>query len=244
MVILRDEQRIVRLATIGKWANLIGMGALIVGLVLMFTNVENFTQLMIYQLTALAVGWILSQVGIYLSHRYLRRPRPDEVLDEALKKVAKNGRFYHYLLPAPHVMLTPEGIIIFIAKYQGGNISVSGDKWRQTGVGMRKFFGQEGLGDPTKEAEARIDLMVKYLRKHAPDVDEVPIAAMIVFTSKNIPNLDVKESRIPAMHYSKVKGFMRQHKRPSMPQADYDIIRAAFDEKAAHLIEEEIGDVD
>jgi hypothetical protein len=242
MVILRDEQRIARLSTIGKWANLIGMGALIVGLVLMFTNVENFTQLMIYQLTALAVGWILSQVGIYLSHRYLRRPRPDEVLDEALKKVAKNGRFYHYLLPAPHVMLTPEGIIIFIAKYQGGNISVSGDKWRQTGVGMRKFFGQEGLGDPTKEAEARIDLMVKYLRKHAPDVDEVPIAAMIVFTSNNIPNLDVKESRIPAMHSSKVKGFMRQNKRPPMPQADYDIIRAAFDEKAAHLIEEETDD--
>ena len=225
------------MATIAKWANFIGMGALIVGLILAFTNVETFTQLVTYQLAALASGWILSQVGIYLSHRYLRRPRPDEVLDEGLKKAVKNGRFYHYLLPAPHVMLTPEGIIVFIAKFQGGNISVSGDKWRQTGVGMRKFFGQEGLGDPTKEAEARIGLMAKYLRQHAPDVEEVPIAAMIVFTSKNIPNLDVKESRIPAMHYSKIKGFMRQHKLPPMPQADYDIIRAAFDEKAAHLIE-------
>lgn len=243
MIILRDEKRIARLGTIAKWSNLVGMGALIGGLILAFTNVKSVSNVVFYQLIALTAGWILSQIGIYLSHRYLRRPRPDEVLDEALKKVAKNGRLYHYLLPVPHVLLTPEGIIIFIAKYQGGDISVTGDKWKQKGVGLRKFFGQEGLGDPTREAEARIDIMAKYLHKHAPDAEEVPIGAMIVFTSKGVHNLDVKESRIPAMHYTKVKGFMRQMKRPLMPQADYDAIRAAFDQKAAHLIESESGDV-
>ncbi len=236
MIILRDEQRITRLATIAKWSNFVGMGALIAGLILAFTNVDSFANLVLYQLIALTTGWILSQIGIYLSHRYLRRPRPDEVLDEAVKKVAKNGRLYHYLLPVSHVLLTPEGIILFIAKYQGGNISVAGDKWIQKGVGLRKFFGQEGLGNPTREAEARIDIMAKYLRKHAPDVEEAPIGAMIVFTSKGVHNLDVKDSRIPAMHYTKVKGFMRQTKRPPMPQADYEAIRAAFDEKAAHLL--------
>ncbi|MCP4425531.1 MAG: NERD domain-containing protein [Chloroflexi bacterium] len=196
--------------------------------------------LMLYQLVALAAGWTLSQIGIYLSHRYLRRPRPDEVLDEAVKKVARNGRFYHYLLPVPHILLTPEGVTLFIAKYQGGEISVEGDRWKQKGVGIRKFFGQEGIGNPTKEAEARVDILDKYLRKHAPDVEKVPIAPMIVFTSKGVHNLDVKTSRIPAMHYTKVKGYLRQHKRKPMPQTDYDAIRAAFDAKAARLIEAEI----
>lgn len=238
MIILRDEQRMARLATISKWANFIGMGALIFGLYLAFSkSAGNLANQMLYQLTALAVGWALSQVGIYLSHRYLRRPRPDEVLDEAVKKVAGNGRFYHYLLPAAHVLLNPEGIIIFVAKYQGGEISVEGDKWKQKGVGLRRFFGQEGLGNPTKEADARIDLIVKYLRQHAPDVEEVPIGAMIVFTTKGVHNLNVKASRIPAMHYTKVKGYLRQKKLPPLPQTDYDAIRAAFDQKATHLNE-------
>lgn len=244
MVILRDDQRIARLGRIAKWANLVGMGALIVGLVLAFTNVESFTSLVLYQLLALGVGWILSQVGIYLTHRYLRQPRPDQVLDAALKKVARNGRLYHYLLPAPHVLLTPEGVIVFNAKYQSGNISVSDDKWKQTGVGLRKFFGQEGLGNPTREVENMVEALANYIRKNAPGVEEVPIGPMIVFTSKGVRNLNVKGSRIPAMHATKVKGFLRQQKREPLPRADYEAIKAAFDQKAAHLMEKEAGPVE
>ena len=237
MVILRDEQRIARLGMIAKWANLIGMGALVAGLVMAFTLSENTSNLVLYQLLALTAGWLLSQVGIYLTHRYLRRPRPDEVLDEAVKKVARNGRFYHYLLPAPHVLLTPAGVIVFNAKYQGGNISVQDDKWKQSGVGLRKFFGQEGLGNPTREAETMVKAVASYINKHAPEVEELPIGAMIVFTTKGIPNLDVAESRIPAMHATKVKGYLRQKKRTPLPPATYDAIKAAFDQKAAHLLE-------
>lgn len=242
MKVLRDEKAIERRRKIGQFTSLLGMAALIGGLILAFTNAEN---VIVYQLLALSLGWILSQVGVYLSHRYLRRPRPDEVIDDAVRKVARNGRMYHYLLPAPHVLLTPTGVIVFVAKYQGGDITADGDKWKQKGIGFRRFFGQEGLGNPSREAETQVKAMASYIRKHAPSVEEVLIAPLIVFTTKNAGTLDLERSNIPAMYYTKLKGFLREQRRKGpdpMPPEDYEAIKTAFDRKAAHLLEEENGE--
>jgi hypothetical protein len=246
MIVLRDEKRILRLRRVGQYASLLGMGLLLGGLILSFTS-SDLQNVLLYQLLALLLGWLLAQVGMYLSHRYMRSPRPDEILDDVLKKVARGSRLYHYLLPAPHVLLSPQGIIVFVAKYQTGNITFERGKWKQTGVGLRKFFGQEGLGNPTREAETMVGSIGNYIRKHAPSIkdEEVPIGAMIVFTTKGLRNLDVKDSPFPAMHYTKVKGFLRQQKKKlqPMPVEHFEAIRAAFDKKAAHLIGTEDGDI-
>ena len=233
MVVIRDDKKIARLRILGQVASLLGMAALIGGMVLIF--IGDPQNVFYFQMAALLVGWILSQVGIYFAQRYVRRPRPDEVLDEALGKIAKNGRFYHYILPAPHVLLLPTGLIVFIAKYQGGKITVNGDEWKQSGIGMRRFFGQEGIGNPTKDAEHNIGAVVHFLKKNVPEVEEVPIAALIVFTTKGVKDLDLKRSTIPAMHYAKVKGYLKQYKGgPDMPVADYEAIRNALDKKAGN----------
>ena len=227
---------------IGQWTSLAGMLLLVGGLVMAFTALdESSSSVVFYQLLALLGGWMLSQIGIYLAHRYVRDPRPDQVLDQQVKKVARDGRFYHFLLPAPHVLLTPQGIIVFIAKFQSGNITVQNDKWKQSGIGMRRFFGQEGLGNPTREAASAVAAIASYLRKNAPDVEEVPVAPVIVFTTKEAGELNLKGSTIPAMHYGKLKSFLRQQRGKDvkpMPKADYEAVKMAFDKKAAHLIEE------
>jgi hypothetical protein len=241
MIILRDEIRIQRLKKIGQYTSFLGMGVLLAGLAIIFWGNENA---ILYQLVALGAGWAISQIGIYLGHRYGREPRSDQVLDDALKRVAQNGRLYHYLLPAPHVLLLPTGVIILHTKYQSGDITAEGDKWKQSGVGLRKYFGQEGLGNPSHEADRLVSAMANYIRKNAPEIEEVPMAPLIVFTTKNIKSLDVKNSSIPAMHYGKLKGFLRQQKNaiPAMPEEDYQALRAAFDKKAVHLVEEEDAD--
>jgi Nuclease-related domain len=238
MVILRDEQRIARLKRISQIVSFLGMGSLLAGLFLVF--LPNTQNLFVYQLATLLVGWMLSQIGIYLGHNYVQTPRPDEVLDEVLRKVARNGRIYHYLLPAHHVLLIPTGIVLFITKYQGGNISVDGDKWKQTGMGLRRLFGQERLGNPTQEAALSVEAIASYLNKQAPSLEEVPIGALIVFTNKGKRTLDLKNSNIPAMHSTKVKGYLRQQKRvENMPEEDFLAIQAAFDQKAAYLLAED-----
>lgn len=242
MEIIRDDKRIERLKKISQYVSLLGLLALVSGLIVLFIGNDNA---LLYQLIALGVGWILSQIGVYLSHRYVRSPRPDEVLDESLRHVARDGRLYHYILPSPHVLLLPTGIVVLIAKYQTGDITADGDKWKQSGIGMRRFFGQEGIGNPTKEAENQVSAVANFLRKNAPDIEEVPIAPLIVFTTKKIDSLDVADSRIPAMHYTKLKGFLRTKKDvlPPLPTAEYEMIRAALDRKAGALAEVEHGDL-
>ncbi len=241
MIILRDEKRIERLRKIGQYVSFLGMAILLGGLALIFWRDERA---ILFQVLALGIGWAIAQVGMYLTHRYSRSPRPDEVLDDAVKHVSRDGRFYHYMLPAPHVLLLPTGIIILHAKYQSGEISADGDKWTQKGVGLRKYFGQEGLGNPSKEVDRLVSAMANYIRKNAPELEEVAMAPMIVFTAKNIKNLDVKNSNIPAMHSSKVKGFLRQkiNSLPPMPESEYETLRAAFDKKVTYLQEGEDGD--
>jgi hypothetical protein len=233
MLVIRDEERIKRMRFLSQFMTFTGLAALILGLVLAFTmeTVEVF----IYQLIALAVGLILSQFGVYLGHRYVRRPRPDQVIDDAVKTVIKKGRMYHYLLPTSHVLLTPRGIIIFLAKYQVGEITAEGDKWTQKGIGLRRFFGQEAIGNPTREAQIAVERLANFLRKNAPEVEEVPIAAIIVFTTKEIKSLDVARSSWPAMSYRKVKGYLKQQWQNQQEQMDpqtYTAVQEAFDRRA------------
>lgn len=236
MKVIRNETRMESLKKRSQVVTLVGFLVLLGGFVIIFIFQENPNALL-YQLLALIVGYGLSQYGAYLSHRYGRSPRPDEVLDEAVKSVARTGRMYHFLLPAPHVLLTKAGPIVFVLKYQGGKISAVGDRWKQKGIGFRKYFGQEGLGNPSKEAESSIAALANYIREHAPEVEEVPIAAMIVFTSKNMTDLDVTEADFPAMHASKVKGFLRKEGVGEPLSTEiYESLKKSFDEAGADLI--------
>ncbi len=238
MTIIRDDQRIARLRSAGMWANFIGLGVLIAGL--MLPIIIDDERMIYVQLLAIPAGWLLSQVGIYLTHRYMQNPRPDEVLDEALKKVTRDSRLYHYVLPVPHVLLTRSGPIIFVAKYQTGNISYKDGRWRQTGINfVRRLFGQEGLGNPGREAERDLQKLANFIRKKAPGVDEVPVGVMIIFTKKAGSELDVADSPIPAMHYTKLKGTFKQKTQgPPLPETVYTALRTAFDGAAGKLVSE------
>lgn len=236
MKVFRNDALIERNKTISKYASIVGFVVLVGGLILGFIDPERY---LLVQVLALPIGWLLSQVGLYMAHRYLRSPRPDEALDEALNKVARRGRMYHYLLPVPHVLLMPEGPVVFVAKFQSGDISVEDDKWRQRGVGiLRKLFSQESLGNPTKEAENAVAALANFINKHAPSVDEVPIGAIIVFTSKNSGELELEESSIPAMHYTKLRGYFKQQApRDPLPEDDYAALRQAFDAEAGEPVQ-------
>jgi len=235
METIRDDKKIARYRQIGIITMFVSIGILLSGLFLGSNQ--------IWSLLALGIGWLVAQVSLYLSNRYVRKPRADEALDEVLsklvaEKVVKRGRVYHYCLPVPHVLLTPDGIVLFVLKYQRGNMEADGDKWRQTKVGLlnlNKYLAQESIGNPTREAELALQLMVNFLNKNVPEVEELPLAVLIAFTTVPNTQLDVQRSRVPAMHVSKVKGYLRQQweKSKPMPKNHYEAIQAAFDKAAS-----------
>lgn len=236
MKVFRNDALIKRNKSISKYASIVGFAVLVGGLIMGFIDPERY---LIVQVLALPLGWLLSQVGLYMAHRYLRSPRPDEVIDEALGKVARDGRMYHYLLPVPHVLLMPAGPVVFVAKFQSGDISVEDGKWRQRGVSfLRKLFSQESLGNPTREAENAVAALASFIDKRAPDVEEVPIGAIIVFTSKHGGDLDLDQSPIPAMHFTKLRGYFKQKApREPLPAQDYAALREAFDAEAGDVVQ-------
>lgn len=245
MVVLRDEQRVARLARLGQILSLAGLATLILGLLFIF--IADNELVFIYQLIALTAGFILSQVGLYYTHRYQRKPRPDQTLDRAAGKYArKDGRMYHFELPADHVLLLPSAVIVFIPQFQTGNISVEGDEWKQTGLGIRGWFGQERLGNPSGSAAKEVSKMEAFIAKHAPAAADVPLFPIIVFTSDTIGTLNTENSTIPAMYHKKLAGYLRQRKdlQKAMPVASYEALRQAFDAEAADVIEAQVNETD
>jgi hypothetical protein len=231
MVIIRDDEKIARYK---KWAQrilVLGLVSLVGGMVLLF--VLDSAQVVFYQTIALLAGWIMAQIGTYLAHRYVRTPRPDQSLDKAVKPAAGNGRMYHFILPAPHVLLTPSGPIIFNLKFQNGEISYRDGKWKQRGIGMRRFFGQEGLGNPQQETESMVKSLAAFIHKEDPNIEEIPIGAMIVFTTEKIKSLEVDNSEIPAMQANKVRKFLRKEGAGKpLPPETYQALQAIFDKAA------------
>src|SRR5512142_3481122 len=66
-----------------------------------------------YTSVLMVLGAAGAMVGIYLANRWVRKPRPEDSLDKALKSFDDNYRLFHYpsSLPCEHILLTPNGLI-------------------------------------------------------------------------------------------------------------------------------------
>ena len=83
MNIIINETLIKRNAKIAQFSMIGGLIVLAGGMVLSFS--PNYARYFYLSLLALLFGFILSQIGIYFTNRFGRRPRPDEQLNQALK---------------------------------------------------------------------------------------------------------------------------------------------------------------
>ena len=160
MNIHRNEKLVKRNATIGKITSIISLAILGSGMYVTFKQPENVT----LSLSALMVGFLLSQMGIYYTNRWGRSPRPDELIDAALKGFSKQYSLYHYVAPASHVLVGPAGIWVLIPKHQRGTIVYTKNRWRKRGGGVLSaymtLFAQEGLGRPEFEIASESDALL------------------------------------------------------------------------------------
>src|SRR4030065_985294 len=106
MEIIINERLVRRNARIGQVSSIVGLLVLAGGMYISFARQEYFG----LSLAALLLGFTLSQVGIYFGNRWGRRPRPDEVLSQALKGLDGRYALYHYTTPTPNLLVGPAGI--------------------------------------------------------------------------------------------------------------------------------------
>jgi hypothetical protein len=209
MKVFTNEKLVKRQAAIGKWASLIGMGALLGGLAVSYRWSNQIT----LSFGCLIVGFLLASVGTYNMNRWVKEPRADQALTKALKGFDNRYSLYHYRLPAAHVLLGPSGLFVFTVKDHHDEIRCEGEKWHQKFNWRRLllFFGQEGLGNPTREVRGEIERLRRFLDKKLPEAD-VPTEGLIVFTNPRA-RLELMDPAVPVVSGKKLKTFLRQEKK-------------------------------
>lgn len=207
MRIVTNERHIRKYARAGQITSLAGLLFLLGGLVISFVRPE---QLPLY-MAALLLGFVLSQVGIFLGNRYARSPRADQALNAALKGLDRQYTLYHYIAPTAHFLTGPTGMWILLPKPQRGQITYGKGRWRQRGglfLSYLRIFAQEGIGRPDLEIGSEIDALQKFLRKELPDHELPQPNAVLVFTNPRA-EIAVEDAPIPTVPIDDLKIVVR-----------------------------------
>ncbi len=187
-----------------------------------------------YSMVALVVGFILTQVGLYMGNRWGRSPRPDEQLDAGLKGLPGEYTIYHYNTPASHLLVGPAGIWILLPYRQRGNVAFAKNRWRVSGGGFLQaymsIFGQEGIGRPDLESENEMRAMRKLFSKLFEEHEIPEVNAALVFTNENIA-IETNDAPLPALKLKQLKDFVRQKaKTKPISQTQLAAVRGALPE--------------
>jgi hypothetical protein len=209
MKIIKNEKLIQRNGKIGNWVSLGALAVLGIGMYISFTQPELFT----YSLVCLVVGFMLTQVGMYMGNRWGRSPRRDEKLDAGMKGLHSEFHLYHYMTPVSHLLVGPAGVWVILPFQQGGTVSFEKNRWKIKGGGFMqsymRIFGQEGIGRPELEADSEVAAAKKYLAQKMGDETIPEVKPLMVFTHDQV-EVEAGESPIPAMKLKQLKGFMRE----------------------------------
>jgi hypothetical protein len=231
MNILINSKMVKRYTRLGQILMFGGMAVLIAGMVINIRTPEMVN----LSLGALLVGFLLSQVGIQLSNRWARQPRPYEAINKSLKGLDGRYTLYHYTTRASHLLVGPSGVWVIQPRYQGGTISYSNGRYHQKGGNLYlKIFGQDGIGRPDLEAQTEVAKVRSYLRKLLPEEKIPDVNAVLTFIHPKV-TLVQPEGELPAYPFvtaDKLKDVVRKAskgKGQTLSNSQINELRAAFE---------------
>ena len=222
-----DEQRIQRGARLGKLATFGGLGLLVVGLIV--SLVFQKSPLLLLSFVFLVLGLVVSSIGTLNMSRWAREPRADQALTQALRGYDDRYRLYSYILPAPHVLLSPVGLFVLTAMGQDGVIRYEGGKLRRDfSVGrLLRFLADEGLGKPFSEGDSQVQALQEFLDEH--DAGEgTEIRNLLVFFNPRVELL-VPDPPRPVVIPKGLKRAIRRQQGQKLPSAQYQQLHELFD---------------
>ncbi|MFZ5877928.1 MAG: hypothetical protein ACOY0R_01025 [Chloroflexota bacterium] len=228
MKIIKNEKLIERNSKIGNWSNIGGLLALLAAIYISFARPEWFN----YSIIAMLIGFILTQVSLYMGNRFGRSPRPDELLDANLKGLSTEFAIYHFVTPVSHLLVGPAGMWVLLPYRQMGVISYQKNHWKMSRGGFiqgyMRLFGQEGLGRPDADANAETKAITAFLSRHMEESQIPTIQSVAVFTSDKV-ELQTEEAPIPTVKLKQLKEFMRQKaKGRLLSPSEVERIKAAL----------------
>jgi hypothetical protein len=170
------------------------------------------------------LGFIVSLTGSYLGDRFVGPNSHHRRVPAALKGFDDSYVLLMYRLAAPFVLVEPGGVTVLTVKSQSGGVSFENGRWRhhQTMGFLRRFAGQEGLGQPHRVAQVEQDFVTELIAKSMPEGTEIPTRAIILFSNPDVElNVDEDAVPLPAVRAAELKRWLRRN--PLKPQLPDDV---------------------
>jgi hypothetical protein len=184
-----------------------GLGIVVVIFIMSFQEKVLTNTLLIVVL----VGMLLSQYGIFLDNRWGKRPRIDEVFDQALKGLDSKYSIFHYGLGANHVLIGPSGVYALVPVVFEGEITFDGSRWWRTRV-RRGKEQKRAMKNLTTDAAIEVRALNKSLQKKLVDQELPDVKPILVFLHSGA-TLKVEHAPITAVHLKKLKAAIRKFDR-------------------------------
>lgn len=180
---ITNEKQVARGARLGKILVFGSLGFLVAGLILAL----RLTQLYYVwiSLACLAIALVGTTIGFAFMNRWVREPRADQALAAGLKGFDERYRLYNYTLPAPHVLLAPNGLFVLTPMGQDGAIRYEGTFHRRFSVvRLLRFLSDEGLGRPFAEGDRQVNAVKQLLRQNG--IEDVDVQNLVVFYNPRV----------------------------------------------------------
>jgi hypothetical protein len=217
-----DHKKISRRAWFANVASLGGMFILLWSIVMPLFR----PQAGILAPLTMVLGVGVAMVGIYFANRWIRKPRPEDSLDTALKGLGDSYRLYHYPpLPCDHVLLTPQGVVVMEVNNLGGSFTYSAGRWKERmtiGRALR-YIVEEHLGNPTQAAIDGADFIRRRLGERIQGGDKIPVQPVVVFVHP-AARLELNETPVPVCKADKLKK-VASIKGGKLPPEIYEQVR-------------------
>lgn len=228
MKILINQKQIRRRQRLSNAASLGGLALLLASVVLPLA----YPALAVFAMLLMVLGLAMAMIGIYFANRWVKKPRPEDVLDHALKGLSDLHRLYHYpRLPCDHVLLTPWGVVVLETINLEGKFTYKDGRWKERislGRALR-YIVEEHLGNPIRAALGSEAFLRRMISEAIPGGETVPVQSVVVFVHP-AAILEVENAETPVCKAEK----LRRHvtiKGNKLPLELYERVRQFFDDK-------------
>lgn len=230
-----DERKVERGARIGKIATFAGLGILLGGMILSLV-VQNLSAIWL-AFGCLLVGLVVSSIGTLNMNRWVRQPRADQALAQGMKGFDDRYRLYNYVLPVPHVLLSPVGLFVVRALGHDGSIRYDGTRFRRgwTPARLLRLMADEGLGRPLEELDRQIASLQQLLEAHGSG-PELDIQGIIVFYNPRV-QLEVTDPPLPIIDPRGLKKAIRRQGDEKLSNRQYNELQSILDQAAGEEAE-------
>ncbi len=227
MKILINRPQIRRRQRLSNAASLGGLAILLASVVLPLAN----PGLSIYATILMVVGLALAMIGIYFANRWVKKPRPEDALDQALKGLSDLHRLYHYpRLPCDHILLTPWGVIALETINLEGKFTYKDGRWRERislGRALR-YIVEEHLGNPIRAALASESYLRRRFSEEIAGGESVPVRSVVVFAHPAAV-IEVENPEAPVCKAEKLRRHVNI-KGNKLPMELYERLRQFLDD--------------